>query len=40
MKTNVGTEGELPEIRKTIVLEVHVGKVWNAISTSDGIAGW
>jgi uncharacterized protein YndB with AHSA1/START domain len=40
MKTNDESDGQLPEIRKTIVLETPVEKVWKAISTSDGIAGW
>ncbi|MFS0612968.1 SRPBCC family protein [Lederbergia ruris] len=30
----------LPEIRKTVVIDAPIEKVWKAISTSDGIAGW
>lgn len=30
----------LPEIRKTIVINAPVEKVWKAVSTSDGIAAW
>ncbi|MVP00645.1 SRPBCC family protein [Paenibacillus lutrae] len=34
------TQGELPEIRKTIVIQAPIEKVWKAVSTSEGIAGW
>lgn len=30
----------LPEIRKTIVIEAPIERVWGAISTSQGIANW
>jgi len=30
----------LPDIRKTIVLNAPIGKVWEAVATSEGIAGW
>lgn len=30
----------LPEIRKTVVLNASLEKVWKAVSTSDGIASW
>lgn len=30
----------LPEIRKTIVLKVPIEKAWEAIATSEGLAGW
>jgi uncharacterized protein YndB with AHSA1/START domain len=30
----------LPEIRKTIVLNAPIEKVWKAVSTSEGIAAW
>ncbi|WP_425388166.1 SRPBCC family protein [Alicyclobacillus ferrooxydans] len=30
----------LPEIRKTVVINAPGEKVWQAISTSEGIAGW
>lgn len=29
-----------PEIRKTIVLNAPIAKVWEAVSTADGIAAW
>ncbi len=32
--------GALPEIRKTIVLNAPIEKVWNAVATSEGIAAW
>ncbi len=31
---------KLPEIRKTVVLEAPIEKVWKAVSTSEGIEGW
>lgn len=34
------TEGTLPEIRKTIVLNAPIEKVWNAVATAEGIASW
>ena len=30
----------LPEIRKTVVINAPIEKVWKAVSTSDGIAAW
>ena len=30
----------LPEIRKTVVINAPVEKVWKAVTTSDGIAAW
>lgn len=33
-------QGNLPEIRKTIIVDASIEKVWEAVSTSDGIAGW
>jgi len=30
----------LPEIRKTVVLNAPIEKVWKAVATSEGIAGW
>jgi len=30
----------IPEIRKTIVLNAPIEKVWKAVSTSEGIAAW
>jgi uncharacterized protein YndB with AHSA1/START domain len=34
------TQGTLPEIRKTVVLNAPIEKVWKAVSTSEGIAAW
>lgn len=31
---------ELPEIREIIVLNAPIEKVWKAVSTAEGIAGW
>lgn len=36
MKTNK----MLPEIRKTVILNAQIEKVWKAVSTSEGIASW
>lgn len=33
-------QGNLPEIRKTIVLQAPIEKAWKAIATSEGIAAW
>jgi uncharacterized protein YndB with AHSA1/START domain len=33
-------QGTLPEIRKTIVLNAPIEKVWKAVATSEGIAAW
>jgi len=30
----------LPEIRKTVTLNAPIEKVWKAVATSEGIAGW
>lgn len=30
----------LPEIKKTIVLNASIEKVWNAVATSEGIGAW
>ncbi len=30
----------LPDIRKTVIINASVARVWSAISTSAGIAGW
>ncbi|RYL93447.1 SRPBCC domain-containing protein [Sporolactobacillus sp. THM7-4] len=30
----------LPDIRKTIVLNASIEKVWNAVTTAEGIASW
>lgn len=34
------TQATLPEIRKTVVLNASIEKVWKAVATSEGIAGW
>ncbi|MHA7963720.1 SRPBCC family protein [Paenibacillus sp. CAU 1782] len=34
------TNESIPEIRKSILLNAPIEKVWKAISTSKGIAGW
>ncbi len=33
-------QGTLPDIRQTVVLNAPIHKVWNAVSTSEGIAEW
>lgn len=32
--------GSLPDIRRTIVMNAPIGKVWEAVATSEGIAAW
>ncbi|MEB6550486.1 SRPBCC domain-containing protein [Heyndrickxia sporothermodurans] len=32
--------GTLPDIRYTIILNAPIEKVWKAVATSEGIAGW
>lgn len=34
------TQGSLPEIRKTVVLNAPIEKVWKAVATSEGMAAW
>lgn len=34
------TQDMLPDIRHTLVLNAPIGKVWEAVSTSEGIAAW
>ncbi|MGD8189391.1 SRPBCC family protein [Brevibacillus ginsengisoli] len=34
------THGTLPEIRKTVVLNAPIERVWKAVATSEGIASW
>jgi len=34
------TQKALPAIRKTVLLNAPIEKVWNAVATSEGIAGW
>ncbi|MFC4559720.1 SRPBCC domain-containing protein [Virgibacillus kekensis] len=31
---------KLPDIHKTVILDASIVKVWKAVSTSEGIAGW
>ncbi|MNC22290.1 hypothetical protein D3C75_702860 [compost metagenome] len=33
-------QGTLPEIRKTVILNAPIEKVWQAVATSRGIAAW
>ncbi|MBP1992675.1 SRPBCC family protein [Paenibacillus eucommiae] len=34
------SQNTLPDIRKTLVLNAPIQKVWNAVATSEGIAAW
>lgn len=34
------TQETLPEIRKTVILNAPIEKVWDAVATSEGMAGW
>lgn len=34
------TQESLPEIRKTIVLNAPIDKVWKVVATSEGLAAW
>ncbi|MFZ5967540.1 MAG: SRPBCC family protein [Bacillota bacterium] len=34
------TQGMLPDIRRTLVMDAPIEKVWNAIATSEGLAVW
>src|ERR1700730_8196260 len=34
------TQGTLPDIRQTIILNAPIHKVWEAVSTSEGIGAW
>lgn len=34
------TQNTLPEIRQTLVMNAPIEKVWNAVSTAEGIAAW
>lgn len=36
----MGTEGTIQDIRKTIVLQAPIDKVWKIVATSEGIASW
>lgn len=33
-------QGAMPEIRKAVILNAPIEKVWNAVATSRGIAAW
>ncbi|QYR23294.1 SRPBCC domain-containing protein [Paenibacillus sp. sptzw28] len=33
-------DGFIPEIRKTVVLNAPIEKVWKAVAASEGIAAW
>lgn len=37
---NHNTQGTLPDIRQTLVLNAPIQKVWDAVATSEGIAAW
>lgn len=37
---NNNSQGTLPDIRQTLVLNAPIQKVWNAVATSEGIAAW
>ena len=34
------TQGTLPEIRKTVILNAPIEKVWKSVSTAEGLAAW
>lgn len=34
------TQGNIPEIRKTVILRAPIEKVWKAVATSEGMASW
>ncbi|MFM9278704.1 SRPBCC family protein [Paenibacillus jiagnxiensis] len=36
----MSTQGALPEIRKTVILNASIEKVWKAVATSEGITAW
>ncbi len=37
---NITKNNPIPDIKRTIIIDAHIEKVWNAISTSDGLAVW
>ncbi len=36
----MNAQEHIPDIRKTVVLNAPIEKVWKAVATSEGIAGW
>lgn len=36
----MSTSGHLPDIRKTVVLNAPIEKVWKLVATAEGIASW
>jgi uncharacterized protein YndB with AHSA1/START domain len=40
MTTQNTTSGMLPDIRHTMVFQAPIQKVWEAVSTSEGLAAW
>lgn len=36
----MSTEKSLPDIRKTVLLDAPIEQMWNAVATSEGMAGW
>jgi uncharacterized protein YndB with AHSA1/START domain len=36
----MNAQPSIPDIRKTVVLKAPIEKVWRAVATSEGIAGW
>lgn len=34
------TQGALPEIRKTLIINAPIEKVWSAVATAEGMASW
>ncbi|HWO74500.1 MAG TPA: SRPBCC domain-containing protein [Bacillus sp. (in: firmicutes)] len=36
----MSSQERLPDIRKTLVINAPIEKVWKAVATSEGIAGW
>jgi len=37
---NKNIEGLLPDIERSVIIEAPIQKVWDAISTSEGLAAW
>lgn len=35
-----GIKNKLPDIERTVIIDASIQKVWNAISTSEGLATW
>jgi len=36
----MSSQESIPEIRKSVILKAPIEKVWKAVATSEGIAGW